>query len=597
MINFTMKIIPTKITRLLIFLFLTILHVNCAKDSDLLLEAVLEDPDIEVGEIDSEEEEANLVLKTASFIPINDAYIQDVEGFDQSVIKLRENLRTSYLMFDLSELDGEITEVQLEFTVDNDPGTGTIEVFKGVNNNWTEEQLSQENAPSPEARLGEINRVYAVRETVEIDLDVSNIRSLDRNTLVLTHSQGNDLAIASKESTSNLGPKLHVSYMAPEGSPDIGDNFEEEEELLEEEEELIEEVVEAPCFLGSACATIDASCLDSDFPEMQEYAIAGVTGGIPFETNIVATVSPGDNLQSVINSVNANGGGVILMNEGTYPISSTLEMKSDVVLRGLNKETVIIESTVKGTDQNDYSIYFDGVSRAGIENLTHFYRVDGCSPVDREELNDGVFDRSIYSNEPCGNTNIVVNAIGMSRTTSNSWIDNCNILESGNHPVRLRGNNCTVSRCFVDRAYNKGPGGRGYFDITGDYNLVIDNTIKRLRHFTIQLGARYNVVYKNTLWIDINFHDDDDGNNLVEQNTITTPSWHAWSIISTGVAEFHRPPGPNNVIFNNTTNNRQSGENRFGEEGTVFTVLGFGRVEDSGKSSPSCNTFFPISVN
>ncbi len=593
-----MKILPTKITRLTLLFLILILNANCAKDSDLLLDSVLTDPEVGIGDANAEEEEEeNLVIKTASFSPTNDAYIQDVDGFDQSVIKLRENLRTSYLMFDLSEVEGEITEVSLEFTVDNDPGTGTIEIFKGLNNNWTEEQLSQENAPSPEARLGEINRVYAVRETIEVGLDVSNIRS-GRNTLVLTHSQGNDLAIASKENTSNLGPKLHLTYMAPEGSPDIGDD-EVEEEVVEEEilPDDPDEAIDIPCYLGSACATIDASCLDSNFPEMQEFALAGVTGGIPYDTNIAVTVSPGDNLQAVINSVNANGGGVILLSEGTYPISTTLNMKSDVVLRGINKETVIIESTVKGTDSNAYSIYFDGVARAGVENLTHFYRVDGCSPIDRENLNDGPYDQNAYSNDPCGNTNIVVTAIGMSKSTSNSWIDNCNILESGNHAVRLRGNNCTVSRSYIDRSYNKGPGGRGYFDITGDYNLVVENTIKRLRHFTIQLGARYNVVYKNTLWIDINFHNDDDGQNLIEQNTITTPSWHGWDIVDTGAPEFHRPPGPNNIIFNNTTNHRQTGENLYGGQDRVFTVLGFGRVEDSGKSIPSCNTFFPLRIN
>ena len=272
-------------------------------------------------------------------------------------------------------------------------------------------------------------------------------------------------------------------------------------------------------------------------------------------------------------------------------------MKSNVVLRGVSKDEVIIESTVKGTDSNAYSIYFDGVSGAGIENITHFYRVDGCDIIDKETLNNGDYDRQIYSNDPCGITNIVVGAIGMSKTTSNSWVDNCNILESGSHAIRLRGNNCTVSRSYIDRSYNKGPGGRGYFDITGNYNLVVGNTVKRIRHLAIQLGARYNVVYNNLLWVDVNFHDDDAGENLIEKNTITTPSWHGWDIIATGAADYHRPPGVNNIIFNNTTNHRQTGESLYGIEGKIYTVLGFSKVEDTGKSAPSCITFFPMSAN
>jgi hypothetical protein len=585
-----MKFFPTKIIHLFIFIFALLLTPSCSKDSDLLSDYVLSDPEISIDNPETKDEEG-FIVKTASFLPINDAYIQDVNGFNQTVMKLRENLRTSYLMFDLDEVVGNITDVSLEFTVVNDPGDGIIDVYKGTNNDWTEEQLTSENAPSKDLILGTVNETYLIEKTVIIDLIASDVQS-EKTTIVMVHSLGNDLAIASKENDPNLRPKLNVTYRAPPGTKDIV----QEEEVPVPDSDPVDRV-DSACFLGSSCATMMSNCFDSNYPIIQEFVLAGVTGGIPNNLQIAKTVSPSDNLQSVINSVSSGGGGVILLTAGTYPISTTLNMKSNVVLRGVSKDEVIIESTVKGTDSNAYSIYFDGVSGAGIENITHFYRVDGCDIIDKETLNNGDYDRQIYSNDPCGITNIVVGAIGMSKTTSNSWVDNCNILESGSHAIRLRGNNCTVSRSYIDRSYNKGPGGRGYFDITGNYNLVVGNTVKRIRHLAIQLGARYNVVYNNLLWVDVNFHDDDAGENLIEQNTITTPSWHAWNTISTGATEYHRPPGPNNIIYNNTTNHRQTGENLFGEEGVIYTVKGFNRVEELGKVVPQCNTFYPFRIN
>lgn len=52
--------------------------------------------------------------------------------------------------------------------------------------------------------------------------------------------------------------------------------------------------------------------------------------------------------------------------------------------------------------------------------------------------------------------------------------------------------------------------------------------------------------------VDVNFHDQDDGHNLVENCRIHTPVWHSWPAIGVGIPEKHHPPGPGNILFNNS---------------------------------------------
>lgn len=605
-----MKFHPRNPIVLLFFVFVFCFFNSCSKDSDLLSDAAYLDDNISVDKFgensENEEEEGNsedenggsdLVIKSTTFFPENDAYIQSANGFDEPLIKLRENLRTSYLMFDLSPIDGEITQAEVELTVQSDPGDGIIEVFKGSDNSWTEENLSPNTAPEEDMLLGTLNGTYNLGDKIIIPLDPTSLTS-DLLTLIMVQSVGNDLALASKETNENIAPKLIISYRTTEDATIEEDVFEEEDAGQEATEQVSGvDPGSSPCDYGSDCMTPDVSCFDSDFPEMDQWANAGVAGGIPSSLPVVLTIGPEHNLQAAIDNALASGGGVVLLTAGTYPISQTLNMRSNVVLRGVDKSTVIIESTVRGSDQDSRSIYFNNVSNAGLENLTHFYRVDGCEPSDREFLDDGGYSQDLYLADPCGMSNIRVNAIEISDSSSNNWIDNCNILESGSHPIDIEGDNNTVRNSFIDRAYNKGVGGRGYFVVSGDNNLVVKNTVKRLRHYVIQRGASYNVTYKNLFWVDVNFHNDDAGNNLVEQNTITTPSWHAWDPINTGAENYHQPPGPNNIIYNNTTDYRQTGEQRSGTPGVIYTLVGFKNVVDTGRSEPQCNTLYAMVGN
>ena len=212
-----------------------LLIVSCSKDIDSLKDAVLSDEDIQVSETSTTNDASNeqdevvevidevneqsieLESRTTIFPSIQDAYIQNGQGYDQTIVRLQENHRTSYLMFDLSQIDsieGKITSLNLEFIINTDDGSGTIEVFKGNSNSWTEDSLTNKNAPEPGVLIGSVDNEFYVDNKVSISLDENRILP-EASTLILDHKNGDDLAFASKENLSDLGPRLVVNYTAP----------------------------------------------------------------------------------------------------------------------------------------------------------------------------------------------------------------------------------------------------------------------------------------------------------------------------------------------------------------------------------------------
>ncbi|MDO6819746.1 PKD domain-containing protein [Zobellia sp. 1_MG-2023] len=243
-----MKFYPTAPSKSFIgfvCIFLLII-ISCSKDSELLKDAVLADPSTEIKEdtketseeITEEElvpeeavlpEEEEIVeekvyeTRTTVFTPIHDAHLQSGKGYNQDLIRLDEGHRESYLMFDISPIDsigGILEEAHLEFTISTDDGHGTISVLKGDSTDWSEHDISEITAPKSDTILGSTTDDYHVNQTQEIILDQEKLNP-EVLTLVLKHEDGNDLAFASKEHSSKNGPKLVITYSAPQDSEGI----------------------------------------------------------------------------------------------------------------------------------------------------------------------------------------------------------------------------------------------------------------------------------------------------------------------------------------------------------------------------------------
>ena len=171
-------------------------------------------------------------------------------------------------MFDLSPIDsvgGNISKALLQFTIDSDDGNGDISVYKGKSNDWTEENLSDSTAPETDALIGYIAKEYQVGITEVIELDPTKILP-EIATLILNHKNGNDLAFASKEHVSKIGPKLVVTYEVPVGSKEIV------QEETEDKNEAPNAVVNINTFAGEAPLTVQFTGNNStDDKEITSY--------------------------------------------------------------------------------------------------------------------------------------------------------------------------------------------------------------------------------------------------------------------------------------------------------------------------------------
>ncbi len=316
--------------------------------------------------------------------------------------------------------------------------------------------------------------------------------------------------------------------------------------------------------LGGPTWVPDPTRMDPRYPDMQEWAKAGVRGGIPARsaTPVRKRLAPGVDLQAAIDEVAKAGGGVIWLAPGDYPIHQTLRLRSRVVLRGADKAQTRLMIKMKAGFfkltklPQTVAISADSVQQTGLEDLTIRYAAVDFEPYDKTDFS-AEWDKRVFHEDETRDTTTFVHSLSIANSTD-SWVDNCNFLWAGAHPVGIR--NChhiTMRRNFVDRAYVKKDGMHGgyYGCFASTHCLFYQETIRRIRHFALMLpGCKYNVVYRCDFETDVNFHDQDDGHNLVEQTRVHTPVWHSWNAVAYGAKGQHQPPGPSNILFNNDVN-------------------------------------------
>ena len=369
--------------------------------------------------------------------------------------------------------------------------------------------------------------------------------------------------------------------------------------------------------IGDPGWVFDESKYDSRIPAMKEWAKAGVQGGIPYRNSLAVkkTLTPtsqnqdrsGD-IQNAINEVAQSGGGVVLLKKGTYPIRKKILMRSNVVVRGEGKKNTILLNEMKLAAAKESVktevILFDNVQRAGMEDLRMEYRAfhngKRAYPLDRDwpntflkyELRSQNYqnDRLYYDRanfKYVTKRDMDIRFVFIDNATKNCWIDNCDFIDSASAGITFggrKGSHITIRNCTVDGAFQKGSNGHGYgINCSASYVLMTGNTVKRTRHWAIQQGAQYCVVYKNRSEVDMNFHQGDRGSNLIEDNELHLPHWQLWKIFQTG-ANFHGDPGTSNMFFNNDAKKGSKAE--YTNKNIIYTFVGRDVVPLPSKTFP-----------
>ncbi|NJO68473.1 MAG: right-handed parallel beta-helix repeat-containing protein [Bacteroidetes bacterium] len=296
---------------------------------------------------------------------------------------------------------------------------------------------------------------------------------------------------------------------------------------------------------------------------IHSWSLAGVQGGIPSSKilRIKKTITPADNIQKAINVTAASGGGIVLLKAGKYPINATIHLKPGVFLKGIHPDSVTLGVNIHGyhyttRKPRQCALALKNIENAAIENITIKYTGADFEPLDKDSLN-APWDKAVFHIPELRDTSLFVEHIWID-SSKNCWVRNCKILWAGSDPIRITNSeHITCTGNFIDRSYNKCDGGMGYYNIINSkYVLVYNEHIKRIRHFAIQNGSMYNVVYNNYLEVDINFHNGDSGYNLIEQNTIRIPQWHSWHCFQRGDPRQHQVPGKFNLLYRNVAHHK-----------------------------------------
>ena len=145
--------------------------------------------------------------------PIHDAYWQNGKGYNDPLLRVEKDRRTTYLQFQLPAPEDQVQSVRLTMNVVSDPGSGTFVVSQGTPSRWQETTINESNRPLLGEPLGELSGTFSVGETKVWELDPSIIISDEGLiNLLITQISGNDAAFASKEYGQNLQPQLTVVY-------------------------------------------------------------------------------------------------------------------------------------------------------------------------------------------------------------------------------------------------------------------------------------------------------------------------------------------------------------------------------------------------
>lgn len=361
-------------------------------------------------------------------------------------------------------------------------------------------------------------------------------------------------------------------------------------------------------WIGGPNAMINSLKFDEGYPQMREWAKAGVEGGIPLLSEQAASIAhafvsgtSAADIQKVLDANKDKKDFVILLQNGEYYFDNRgIKLYGGQTLLGESRDGVKINVA---NAQISPVIDLKDAQKAGVRRLSIVgtFRGGNPGPMDNWQVISGGDGKQV-----------VINMRGNCR---NSFVDDVYLKNSASHPICVGGSHNTVRATEVDGAWNKGGGFQGYFYIGGEYALITGCKVVNLRHFSMQdPSSKYNVIYGNDLTQEVSFHNNDGGNNLVERNKITIPNYFTDRPPFLGPWSTQHKVGPENYIYGNVCSDpkydsKHGGNNKWSDNTKVFvgpkyvTSGGvptsglercYNNFPDSGRPVPHGGTFYPV---
>jgi hypothetical protein len=303
------------------------------------------------------------------------------------------------------------------------------------------------------------------------------------------------------------------------------------------------------------CGPADAFA--SNFPSVQHWMRAGVEGGIPTSLPIVARVTPDDDLQAAIDTAPATGG-IIALTAGRYRLTTTLRLRSGIVLRGTGPKTTLLDLGLRNSQPADLRIAtpsewvagvrLEGIDRAGLMNLAITFDSTVPRPPDLRAMPNPWVDN------PGGQADLHVVSI-LFQQTRNCWLVNCVIENSGSHPLVIADSqHVTLEFLEIAGTHNRGPGSGSLALIGSEYVLASEVRTRAINGVVLQsqtdsAACRANLFLHARFETDLRLHGSGTTDNLLENCVIRVPAWLNHPPLSPGNAAARQaPPGPGNLL-------------------------------------------------
>ena len=182
------------------------------------------------------------------------------------------------------------------------------------------------------------------------------------------------------------------------------------------------------------------------------------------------SVSPGENIQDAIDYVGANGGGIVTLEAGTHDISSSVKIKSNVILQGEGNlaSTLKTTSDIKMIVQADY-----GLVNVTIQNLVLIgsptKKAGGIHLISYKTDHDNIKLSGVHVFETGWGVHI--------KGARNVNITDCNFSRNGNPESKKYAHNLYLRRCYTatvtNSIFNNSTSGNGInISYSKDINIV-----------------------------------------------------------------------------------------------------------------------------
>lgn len=144
---------------------------------------------------------------TKSILPEHDVFLQNGRPSNSRDLRVRPGDRIAYLKFTVSGLSDEVQEATLRLTESGDPGNGTVRLYRGSHNNWTEDTITAANAPNKDGEIDRYSGAVEPGQAIEFDLSTLITQNGIYSLILEMDKGGNDVSFASKDSN---GPSIMI---------------------------------------------------------------------------------------------------------------------------------------------------------------------------------------------------------------------------------------------------------------------------------------------------------------------------------------------------------------------------------------------------